>query len=122
MTKMIQGLRNLPYKDRLKRLNLHSLERRRARGDIIEVYKWVKGINKGNIDQVIEITSQDRTCGNGYKLEKLRFRTNVGRYWFTNRVVNDWNRLGRHVVSSETIGSFKKRLDECMDRDDRWVG
>ena len=37
MTKMIQGLRNLSYKDRLKRLNLHSLERRRVRGDLIEV-------------------------------------------------------------------------------------
>ena len=49
MTKMIQGQRNLTYKDRLKRLNLHSLERR-ARGDMIEVFKWVKGINKGNID------------------------------------------------------------------------
>ena len=46
MTKMIQGLRNLPYKDRLKRLNLHSLERRRARGYMIEVFKWVQGINK----------------------------------------------------------------------------
>ena len=32
MTKMIQGLRNLSYKDRLKRLNLHSLERR-AKGE-----------------------------------------------------------------------------------------
>ncbi len=79
-------------------------------------------INKGNIDQVMEISSQDRTRGNGYRLEKLRFRTDVGRYWFTNRVVNNWNRLGRHVGSGETIGSFKKRLDECMDRDDRSVG
>ena len=43
MTKMILGRRNLPYKDRLNQLNLHSLERRRARGDMIEVYKWVKG-------------------------------------------------------------------------------
>ena len=82
----------------------------------------VKGINKGNIDQVIEISSQNRTRGNGYKLEKLRFRTDVGKYWFTNRVVNQWNRLGRHVVSAETVGSFKKRLDECMDREDRWFG
>ena len=70
MIKMIQGLRNLPYKDRLKRLNLHSLERKRAIGDMIEVYKWVKGINKRKIDQVLEISSQDRTRGNGYKLEK----------------------------------------------------
>ena len=73
MTKMIQGLRNLLYKDRLKHLNLQK--RRKARGDMIEVCKWVKGINKGNIDQVLEISSQDKTRGNGYKLEKLRFRT-----------------------------------------------
>ena len=53
MTKMIQGLKNLPNKDRLKRLNLQSLERRRARGYMIEVFKWVKEINKGNIDQVL---------------------------------------------------------------------
>ena len=87
---------------------------------MIEVFKWVKGINKGNIDQVLEFSSQDRTRGNGYKLEKLRFRTDLGRYWFTNTVVNDWNRLDRHVVSGESIGSFKRRLDQSMDRDDRW--
>ena len=91
---------------------------------MIEVFKWVKGINKGNIDQVLEISSQDRTCGNGYKLEKLRFRPDLGRYWFTNRVVNSWNRLDRHLfwvdtVSAESIGSFKRRLDQSMDRDDR---
>ena len=39
MTKMIQGLRNLLYKDRLKHLNLHFLERKTARGDMIEVFK-----------------------------------------------------------------------------------
>ncbi len=25
--------------------------------------------------------------------------------------MNDWNRLGRHVVSAESIGSFKRWLD-----------
>ena len=54
--------------------------------------------------------------------EKLRFRTNLGRYWFTNKVVNNWNRLGRHVISAESIGSFKRRLDESMDRDEGWDG
>ena len=122
MTKMIQGLINLPYKNRLKRLNLHSLERRRTRGDMIEDFKLVKGINKGNIDQVYKFSSQERTRGNGYKLEKLRFRTDIGKYWFTNRVVNNWNRVSRHVVSAESIGSFKRRLDQSMDRDDRWDG
>ena len=60
---------------------------------MIEIFKWVKGIKKGNIDQVLEFSNQDRTHENGYKLEKPRFRTDIGKYWFT-RMVNDWNRLG----------------------------
>ena len=47
---------------------------------MIEVFKWVKGISKGDIDQVLEFRSRDRTRGNRYKLEKLRFRTDIGRY------------------------------------------
>ena len=36
--------------------------------------------------------------------------------------LNNWNRLGRHVVSAESIDSFKRRLNQNMDRDDRWDG
>ena len=74
-----------------------------------EVYKWVRGINEGSIEHVIEISSQGRTRSNGYKLGKPRFRTDIGRHWFTNRVVNDWNMLDKHVVSAESTSSFKKR-------------
>ena len=42
MTKMIQGIRNLTYKDTLKHLNLHSSERRMVKGDLIEVFKWLQ--------------------------------------------------------------------------------
>ena len=120
MTKMIQGLRNLPYQDRLKRLNLHSLERRRVRGDLIEVFKWVKGYNKGDLEKVLTFSQQGITRSNGFKLEKIRFRKEIGRNWFSNRVVGEWNRLGSQVVSAKTIACFKKRLDSFMDRDDRW--
>ena len=71
---------------------------------------------------MLEISNQDRTRGNGHMLKKLRFRTDIGRYWFTNRVVNDWNRLSNYVVSAKSVNSFKKRLDESMDRDERWGG
>ena len=45
MTKMIEGIRNFSYERRLKLLKLHSLERRRVRGDLIDVFKWVKDFN-----------------------------------------------------------------------------
>ncbi len=65
MTKMIQGLRNLPYEERLKQLNFHSKERRRVRGDMIEVYKWMKGLNKGDIHKVLLVREQGRIRRNG---------------------------------------------------------
>ena len=64
--------------------------------------------------------SAGRTRTNGFKLEKFRYRKEIGKNWFTNRVVNEWNRLSRQVVSANTIDCFKKRLDRFMDNDDRW--
>ena len=44
----------------------------------------------------------------------------IGRNWFTNRVVDDWNRLSSQVANANWIGSFKRRLDIFMDGDARW--
>jgi hypothetical protein len=42
-TKLIPGLSDLSYEDRLRRLKLPSLSYRRSRGDMIEVYKIMSG-------------------------------------------------------------------------------
>ena len=120
MTKMIGGLRNLPYGERLRKLNLHTLERRRVRGELIEVFKWVKGYNKGDLGKVLILSEHDRTRSNGFKLDKYRFRKEIGRNWFTNRVVDEWNRLTRHVIEASSLGSFKNRLDKYMNEAARW--
>ena len=114
MTKMIHNIRNLPYEDRLRELNLHSLERRRVRGDMIEVYKWFSGINKGDINRVLKAGRQNNTRNNGFKLDKFRFRKEIGRNWFGNRVVDTWNRLPTQVVGATSLDTFKNRLDRHM--------
>ena len=57
------------------------------------------------------------------KLEKFRFKKEIGKNWFTNRVVDEQNRLNSHVVSAKSIDCFKNRLDKFMDSDDskQWV-
>ena len=114
MTKMIHNIRHLSYEDRLKSLNLHSLERRRVRGDMIEVYKWFKGLNKGDISKVLKINSGDRTRSNGFKLDKFRFRRELGRNWFGNRVVDEWNRLPDQIINARSLNSFKNKIDQYM--------
>ena len=90
------------------------------REDLIEVFQCYRGYNKGDISKVLRVYSQDINRNNGFKLEKFRFRREIGKNWFSNRVVDEWDRLGNHIVSAQTLGSFKRRLDKFMDEEDRW--
>ena len=44
-TRMLPGLEGVGYEERLNKLRLFSLERWRLRGDLIEVYKIMRGID-----------------------------------------------------------------------------
>ena len=56
-TKMIQQLRNISYKIRLKECGLTTLETRRLRGDQIKVFKILNGYE--NIDRNICFSVKD---------------------------------------------------------------
>ena len=111
-TKMISELRHLSYDQRLHKLGLISLEKRRIRGDLIQAFKIIKGFDKINMSKFFTLSVGSRTRGHSFKLSKNRARLELRRNFFSQRVVNAWNKLPDEVIDVKTVNAFKQALDE----------
>lgn len=110
-TKILPNLKSLPYKDRLKYLNLPTLKYRRMRGDVIEMFKMVRGIYDRDVILNLNFAPYSNTRGNSFKLFQQHCKYDLRKHFFVNRVTCVWNGLPDFVINAPSINSFKNRLD-----------
>ena len=113
-TRLVPHLNDVPYAERLKALNLTTLEDRRIRGDAIETYKLLNGlenVDPGQFFRVIEGGPSLHTRGHPRKLETQYSRTEKRKNFFSVRATKTWNRLPSNVVLAENLNAFKNSYD-----------
>ena len=66
----------------------------------------------GEVFNLLRTEDIIRTRGNTYKLIQHHCYYDLRKFNFTNRVIPVWNSLPNHVVSADTINTFKNRLDK----------
>ena len=111
---MIHGLEGLTYTAKLAEVGLDTLEKRRLRNDMVEVYKLLA--NQDNIgssffeydENIMNLRYHNR------KLKGKPFKTEIRRNAFSQRIVNTWNSLPKNVVNSLTLDSFKNHLTKNL--------
>ena len=112
-TRLVSNLKYLTYPERLKTLGLPTLEYRRDRANMIQVYKILNNIDKVDKDSLFKMSTYQATRGHSQKIYKQRYRLKIRGHFFSNRIVDSWNDLPSEVVNAPFLNSFKSRLNNC---------
>ena len=122
----MSDVRGRDYEEKLKDAGLCLLTERRTRGDLIEAFKVIKGMNNVDRDEWFDLTSRETsrptransTIEDGTEtrrsniLYELRAKKEMRKNFFTIRVVQKWNELPESVRTAESVNAFKNRYDE----------
>eukprot|EP00061_Rhincodon_typus_P004415 g22512.t1 len=115
-TRMLLGVEGLSYKERLDSLGLLLLEHRRLRGDLIEVYKIMRAINRGD-GICLFIEMRNFKTREDIKVRGESFKKDIRDKFFAQTVVRMWNEHPNEVMDAGAITMFKSHLDENMNRE-----
>ena len=104
------------YEERLQCLKLWTLEKRRNRQDLIEVFKMCNGISRLKLNEFFTLAENNiGTRGHSRKLVKFRCIRDCCKYFFSNRVINRWNQLDQRSVEATSINAFKGSLSKIRE-------
>ena len=118
-TSLVPELRELAYPERLAELGLTTLETRRVRGDLIEVFKIMHGYDNLERSQFFKLRREVHsypTSGHNLCIYHKFPKKELRKGFFDIRIIEKWNKLPEQVVNSQSISSFKRALDVLLER------
>lgn len=113
---MMRGMELLLYEERLRDLELFSLEKTKLRGDVTSAFKYLMGGSQVGEAWLFSVVPSKRKGDNGHKVKHKKFHTNLWKLgnFFMVRVIDYRNRLPRELVESPSLEILKTHLDTFL--------
>jgi hypothetical protein len=119
---MISGLKGKTYEEKLKELGLPTLEKRRYRADLLQLYKILNDIDSVESRTWFKVVNFERPNTRAINSDHgvINFliptkRNELSKNFFCTRVAKYWNDLPVIVKKASSISIFKKRLDNFIE-------
>ena len=115
VTRLPKSLKGVDYNARLERMGLTTLETRRKRGDLIQMFKITRGADIVAWNRK-PLWSQPRETKRSQLRREIVSSCQQRHHFFINRIANDWNQLPDEIVESGSVEVFKCKLDKFLNR------
>ena len=74
------------------------------------MFKIVNGYVDIDRNMFFKLKECSRTRGHKAALVKEQFRLDIRKYSFSQRVINEWNKLSNDCVNASSVNMFKNRM------------
>ena len=132
LVRMLSDVRGATYEEKLKDAGLTTLEERRRRGDAIETFKTLKGINGVNKEKWFTMEAEDTRAtrrntevtedGERRRSDILvveRARLDIRKNYFNIRAAKSWNDIPEEVKNQRSVNAFKNAYDKWRSEGDK---
>ena len=122
---MLSDVRGESYEEKLRDAGLTTLKERRKRGDAIETFKTLKGLNNVRKNEWFDIVGDEArpmrantevtADGERRREDVLRCessRLEIRRNFYNVRAARQWNLIPEHVRNVKTTNAFKSAYDK----------
>eukprot|EP00061_Rhincodon_typus_P016664 g44995.t1 len=83
-------MKGLSYEERLRTLNLYSMEFSRMSGELVEIYRISRGLDTVNMEKMCPLIEETLTQGHSFRVKEQPFRTQI-RMDFFSQMVREFN-------------------------------
>ena len=121
--KMMSGLRGQSYEEKCKEIGLDTLENRREDADMIQTFKIITRTDKVDRSTWFKMAAENaervtRAASDKSRIAVKRVKTEARRHFYSQRVVEKWNKLPMAARDSKNVKSFKRALKTLRERAD----